>query len=133
MNLINLLSERLDAALKDSTLSADHKKRVIEVSQLLEQYKIFVNNLMQDKKHIFGNDFKKDSYGKSYKQYNNNTEEKESWTQKTNRQYKTNTKVKEEQNWRTLKPDSNPNPNIFSNQQKDGKNSGMKIKSRFDF
>lgn len=133
VNLIDLLSERLDAALEDSTLPADDKKRVIEVLQIFEPYKIFVSNLMQDKSHLFGNNFKKDSYSKSNRQFNQNSKEKESWKQKTNTQNNTSVKIKEKQNWRTLKPDSAPNPHIFSSQQKDGKNNGTKIKSRFDF
>lgn len=88
---------------------------------------------MQDKKHLFGNNFKKDSCTKNNTQFSNKSEEKESWTQKPHKQDNACVKVREVQNWRTLKPDSNPNPNIFSNHQKDGKNNGMKIKSRFDF
>jgi hypothetical protein len=133
MNLIDLLSERLDAALKDSKLPADHKKRVVEVLQIFEPYKMFVSNLMQDKSHLFGNNFKKDSSSKSNRQFNQNSREKESWKQKSHTQNNTYVKINEKQNWRTLKPDSNPNPHVFSNQQKDIKNNGVKIKSRFDF
>uniref|UniRef100_A0A2S2PXU8 Uncharacterized protein n=1 Tax=Sipha flava TaxID=143950 RepID=A0A2S2PXU8_9HEMI len=133
MNLIDLLSERLDAALKDSKLPADHKKRVVEVLQIFEPFKMFVSNLMQDKSHLFGNNFKKDSSSKSNRQFNQNSREKESWKQKSHTQNNTYVKINEKQNWRTLKPDSNPNPHVFSNQQKDIKNNGVKIKSRFDF
>lgn len=127
-NLIYLLSSKLNAALYDPTLSAEHMHRVKEVFNILEPYKQFVSNLMQEKKHIFGNVTRNNSYVKNNKPHYDN-ESKAPWVSKNPKQENPKT----EENWRTLKPDQNPNPNIFSRGfQKQVSDSGMEIKSRLN-
>lgn len=128
-----MLSEKLDAASKDPTLLLDHKKRVDEVIHILEPYKLYAMNLMMDKKHIFGNNFKKDFNAKNYVKNNTDNGYEKSWTNKNPKYNMNSLKRKEEGNWRTLKPDPISNPSIFSQgYQKQTSNNGMEIKSRFN-
>lgn len=131
-NLIDVLSDKLNTALKDSTLPADHMKRVIKVLQILEPYKQYVSCLMKEKEYIFRNSFEKNIYAKN-KQFNDkNIDSKESWCYK-NRKPNTAIIKNKEENWRTLKPDSSSNPNIFSRgYNKQISNNGLEIRSRLN-
>lgn len=132
-NLIDILSNKLNTALKDSTLPADHMKRVVKVLQILGPYKEYVSCLMKEKEYIFKNGFEKNIYAKN-KQFNDkNIDIKELWNYKNRKQNTTVIKSKEEGSWRTLKPDSNPNPNIFSRgYHKQISNNGLEIRSRLN-
>lgn len=132
-NIIDVLSDKLNTALKDSTLPADHMKRVIEVSQMLEPYKQYVLYLMKKKEYIFRSSFQKNVYANNKQCNDRNIDSKESWNYKNPKQNTTVLKSKEEGNWRTLKPDSNPNPNIFSRgYHKQISNNGLEIRSRLN-
>jgi hypothetical protein len=113
--LLDVLSEKLSLALKNTTLSTDDQKKITEVMNILEPYKLYVSNLMKNKEHIFGDKFTNDSKVKTV-QYGNETERKDSWTRNSHNNYKqavNSVKNKEEGNWRTLKPDSTPKTTIF--------------------
>lgn len=134
VNLIDCLTNRLNSALNDSILSTDHKKRITEIKQLLEPYTQYVLNLMKDKEHIFGSNFKKNSKTNNNTCLKNNYEQKESWSQKHRNHDMTNVKNKDEGNWRTLKPDPNPKQHVFSRgYQKQISDNGMEIRTRFNF
>lgn len=110
-------------------LSADHIYRIKEIKQMLESYQLYVSKLMKDKQHIFGNGVKNEFKGK----YNKNNERKEVWNYKNNKSNKPFIKNTDEGNWRTLKPDRNPNPYIFSrSNQKQVSSSDIEVKSHFD-
>lgn len=130
VNLIDCLTNRLNSALNDLTLSTDHKKRIMEVKQLLEPYTQYVLNLMKDKEHIFGSNFKKISKTNNDPFFKNNNEQKDTWIKKGNI---ISEKNKDEGNWRTLKPDPNPKQHVFSRgYQKQISDNGMEIRSRFN-
>lgn len=111
VNLIDLLTETLDTASKDLTLPSNIKKKVIEVQGILETFKRFVKNLMKEKEQVFGRGYRK-NYG------NNNNDDKPSFGNKHNEQWARNNHQKndrkKEDNWRTLKPDTDPKSNVFS-------------------
>ncbi|XP_026813262.1 uncharacterized protein LOC113553894 [Rhopalosiphum maidis] len=115
VNLLDVLSEKLSLALKNTTLSTDDKIKITEVMNILEPYKLYVSNLMKNKQHIFGDKFTNGSKVKTV-QYSNETGRKDSWTHNSHNNYKltvNSVKNKEEGNWRTLKPDSTPKTTIF--------------------
>lgn len=119
INLIDVIAEKLDIALNDPTIPTDRMKRVREVKQMLESYKVVLSTIIKNKENIVR---KKEFNAKNDGSYNNN---KESWTYK-------NEKNTEEGNWRTLKPDPNPNTLVFSRGfHKQVSNNGMEIKTRF--
>lgn len=132
-NLIDLLWEKLNAALKDSELSVGHAKKVTEVLQMLESYNQFVSCVMKENEHIFGSDFKKDVPAKNNKPFSRNNDSKELWRYKNPKENTIRVKSNDEGNWRSLKPDSTVNPNIFSRgYHRQISNSGVEIKSRLN-
>lgn len=133
-NLIEVLWEKLNVALKDSELSADHAKKVTEVLKMLESYNQFVYCVMKKNEHIFGNYFKKDVPAKNNKPFSRNNDSKEPWRYKNPKEDTIRVKSNDEENWRSLKPDSAVNPNIFSRgYHRQISNSGLEIKSRLNF
>lgn len=129
INLIDLLSEKLYTALNDQTLSTFYLERVIEVVKKFETFKLYVSALMKEKHQIFGNDFNKDSKIKRILPSNDN-ESKESFKHPS---YKpTYSKKDDDSNWRTLKPDLEPNTSVFSRGQKTQYN-GLESKSYYNF
>ncbi|XP_025203134.1 uncharacterized protein LOC112600180 [Melanaphis sacchari] len=112
VNLLDVLSKELSLALRNTTLSTDDQKKVTEVMNILEPYKLYVSNLMKNKGHIFENKVANDSKVKTTR-YNNETERKESWTHNNYKQTVNSVKNKEEGNWRTLKPDSTLKTTVF--------------------
>jgi len=122
-NLIDTLLEKFNVALKDSEFPADYAKKITEVLQMIESYKQFASCFMMKKENYF----KRDVSTKN----NNNMDSKELWRSKNPRQNTTIVKSKDEENWRSLKPDSIINQNIFSRGiYKQTSNSSVKIKSR---
>lgn len=116
---MDLLSETLDTASNDPALSSNVKKKIAEVQGILETFKRFVKNLMKEREQVFGKGSRKD-----YRNNNNsNNDDKppfggrrnEQWT-RNNQKDTSNVKNdrKKEDNWRTLKPDTDPKSNVFS-------------------
>lgn len=134
MNLLELLSEKLDAAMNDPTFSAEHKKRVIEVTQILEQFENFVSIFDKNTNYDTGNNYKMDYRNKINKPFSDSGH-KDWRTFKHPKQDTDQRDVKknDEGNWRTLKPDSNVAARIFTRYNKQTSSSGMEIKSRFNF
>jgi len=110
--LLDVLSEKLSIALKNTTLSTDEQNKIVEVMKILESYKLYVSSLMKNKEHIFGNKVTDNTKAKTVT-YNIDKERKESWTHKNYKQNVNSVQNKEECNWRTLKPDSTPKTTIF--------------------
>ncbi|XP_060877932.1 uncharacterized protein LOC132950465 [Metopolophium dirhodum] len=115
VNLLNVISEKLSVALRNTTLSTDDQKRVTEVMKMLESYNLYVSSLMKNKEHIFGNKVTDNTTaGKARTvSYSNDRGRKESWTHNNYKQVVNPVKNKDEGNWRTLKPDSTPKTTIF--------------------
>ncbi|VVC25425.1 Tetratricopeptide-like helical domain [Cinara cedri] len=117
INLLDLLSEELKKALNDTTLTSINQKRVIEVQNKLEMFNKHVGQLMKEKEHIFGSGFRKVTKKNNTiinKHHTNLRNEK--WARNNNQKDITHVKnyIKKEDNWRTLKPDTDPKSNIFS-------------------
>lgn len=121
------MSEKLEGAINDPTLSTDYKNRVIEVTQIVEQFQNYVSILNENKDYGFGKNYKKDSCAKNDKPFNNNGYE-DRWTKQDT--VKQDVKKNDKVNWKTLKPNSNLAPNIFSGYNKQISSSGMEIKFR---
>jgi len=110
--LLDVLTEKLSIASRNTTLSTDDQKRVTEVMKMLESYKLYVSSLMKNKEHIFGNKVKDNTKTRSVS-YSTDKGCKESWTHNNYKQVVNPVKNKDEGNWRTLKPDSTPKTTIF--------------------
>jgi len=110
--MLDVLSEKLSIALKNTTLSTDDHKKIIEVMKILESYKLYVSSLMKNKEHIFGNKVTDNTKARTVS-YNIDRKRKESWTNNNYKQIINPVQNKEEGNWRTLKPDSTPKTTIF--------------------
>lgn len=107
-NLIDILSEKLNLAIDDETLSTSYKNIVTEVLQIVESFKTYSVSVMKKHNvHIFRKNSEIDV------PFNNNDVQKEIWI-KNNKGYITTVKNEDEGNWRMLKPDSNVNSNVFS-------------------
>lgn len=110
--MLDVLSEKLPIALRNTTLSTDDQIRVAELIKMLESYKLYVSNLMKNKEHIFGNKITDNTKTRTVS-YSNDRVRKESWIDNNSKQVLNPVKNKDEGNWRTLKPDSTPKTTIF--------------------
>lgn len=110
--MLDVLSEKLLIALRNTTLSTDDQIRVAELIKMLESYKLYVSNLMKNKEHIFGNKITDNTKTRTVS-YSNDRVRKESWIDNNSKQVLNPVKNKDEGNWRTLKPDSTPKTTIF--------------------
>lgn len=104
--VLDILSEKLIAALKDETLSIDYKNIITEILQILKSYKIYAASILM-KYEVFHKKINSSSIsipvGKNLnKKWSNN--DKQDISSVIN---------KDEGNWRTLKPDSNPHSDVF--------------------
>lgn len=97
INLLDILSEKLEKLLIDETLSAEVK----EVLNILESFKSCVSNLKRPNESNFGSKFSQD--------------EPKNIQLKDQTQYATCEKNTDKANWRKLKPD--PNSLIFKYQK----------------
>lgn len=111
-NMLDMLSDKLNSAVKDQTLPTDCIEKVPNILNTLESYKSYVSNLMRQEPEIFGNNFRKNSTTK-YDKPSTNYDQKELWIKNT-KQNISIVKNKDEGNWRTLKPDPNSSSNVFS-------------------
>lgn len=129
-NMLDVLSEKLNSAVKDQTLPTDYVKKIAYMLNTLESYKSYVSNLMRQEPDIFGNNFIKDSTAKFDKPFYNNTDQ---WLKNTKKNISI-VKNKDEGNWRTLKPDPHASSNVFSRgfQKAIYHNSNMESQSWFN-
>lgn len=114
LNILDLLSEKLNSAVNNQTLPTDYVKRVTDILKKLESFKSYVSNLMKQEPNIFGNNFKKNFTTKYDKPFNNNNDKKELWLKNAKQNMRIVKNKDEDNNWRTLKPDPNANSHIFS-------------------
>lgn len=91
INLIDVLTEKLDRVPNDQRLSTEMK----EVLNVLESFKLYISNLLRPKESDFESKFS-----------NNEPKNLQLKDKKQDARYEKNI---DERNWRTLKPDSNPN------------------------
>lgn len=131
-NMLDIISSKLNSAVKDQTLPTDYVHRVADILNTLESYKSYVSNLMKQEPEIFGNNFRKNSTSK-YDKPSNSNDQKELWMKNTKQSINI-VKNKDEGNWRTLKPDPNTSSNVFSRgfQKSNYSNNNMEGQSWFN-
>lgn len=128
-----MLTKKLNEALNDPILSDDNIKKVKDIMQMLESYKLYATNLMNEKQHIFGDNIKKEFQTKNEESCNKNDERKELWNYKSPKPSRTYIKPTDEENWRTLKPNPNQNSQVFfRGYQKQTSTNSLEARSPFN-